>query len=286
MAGSLARRVAVAAVAIPATVGVVYAGGWVLAATLALLGALGAREVFGLAARCGIRAFAGLGCAAAAGFPLLVNLAFGPTPVHLGPWMVLAPALWLLALLGVATAQRAPDGGPLAGAGVTTLGAAYCGGLPAALLLLRHPEGGAGAGAATALALLPLVTTWVCDTCAMAGGAVFGGAKLAPIVSPEKTWAGAIAGALGAVAMAPLWGLLVLRPAGMAVPLGALLACGAFVGTAGQWGDLAESLLKREAGVKDSGGLFPGHGGVLDRLDSLYWTVPGTAAILALGRVL
>ena len=70
------------------------------------------------------------------------------------------------------------------------------------------------------------------------------------------------------------------------MPLWSLVACGLFAGTAGQFGDLAESLFKREAGVKDSGGLFPGHGGVLDRLDSLYWTVPGTTAILALGGVL
>lgn len=282
----MARRVAVAAVAIPLAVGVVYAGGWILAATLALLGVLGARELYGLAAHRGTQAFVGVGCAGAAGFPLLTNLYFGLSPVAVDPWILLSPMLWLLTLLGVATVRRTPESGPLAGVAVTVLGAVYCGGLPAALLFLRHPAAAPGAGAATALALLPLVTTWICDTCAMAGGAAFGGPRLAPTLSPGKTWSGAVAGVLGAVAAAPLWGLLVLRPAGLAVPLGQLLACGAFVGTAGQLGDLAESLLKREASVKDSGGLFPGHGGVLDRLDSLYWSVPGTAAILALGRVL
>jgi phosphatidate cytidylyltransferase len=283
MSGSLGRRIAVAAVAIPLATGVVYAGGWPLVALLAVLGVLGARELFDLAARRGTEAFPATGYAGAALFPILVYLARGESRWDATGWVVLAPAAWLLLAFGVATATRPPERGPLAGLGITVLGAAYAGGLPATLMLLRYPEGGVSAGAATALALLPLVTTWACDTCAMAGGAGLGGPKLAPALSPAKTWSGAVSGAVGAVAAAPLWGTLVVARGGLDVPLWQLLACGVFVGTAGQFGDLAESLVKREAGVKDSGGFFPGHGGVLDRLDSLYWTVPGTAMILAVG---
>ncbi|HXV85771.1 MAG TPA: phosphatidate cytidylyltransferase [Gemmatimonadales bacterium] len=285
MAGSLARRLAVAAIAIPVAIGVVYAGDWWLASTLALLGVLGAREVYALAARRGATAFAGVGSVGAAAFPLLVNLYVGPAALPPDAWLALTPMLWLLVALGAAT-LRAPGNGPLVGLGVTVLGAVYCGALPAALLFLRHPTTPVSPLAGTSLALLPLVTTWICDTCAMAGGAALGGPKLAPTISPAKTWSGAVAGALGALAAAPVWGVLVVRPAGANLSLGQLLACGALVGTAGQLGDLAESVLKRDAGVKDSGSLFPGHGGVLDRLDSLYWSVPGTAAIVALGRTL
>jgi phosphatidate cytidylyltransferase len=281
MAGSLGRRIAVAAVAIPLAAGAVYAGGWMLVGVLALLGVAGAREVFALAARRGIQAMAAVGFAGATLFPVLAYLT--RTQPSIGDWILLLPAAWLLVVLGTATATRSPDRGPMAGIGVTLLGATYAGALPATLIVLRYPPGGADPGPATALAFLPLVTTWACDTCAMAGGAAFGGAKLAPALSPSKTWSGAVAGSLGAVLVAPLWGTLVVGGLGLNVPLWQLVACGAFVGTAGQFGDLAESLLKREAGVKDSGVFFPGHGGVLDRLDSLYWTVPGTALILAVG---
>ncbi|MBI3983428.1 MAG: phosphatidate cytidylyltransferase [Gemmatimonadetes bacterium] len=284
MSGSLGRRIAVAAVAIPLAAGVVYAGGWILVGLLALLGALGAREVYGLAARGGAQPLPGVGYVGAALFPVLAYLARSRADAM--DWIVLAPAAWLLLVLGVATAIRRPDRGPIAGIGVTLLGAAYAGGLPATLIFLRYPSAGAAPWPATALAFLPLVTTWACDTCAMAGGAGFGGPKLAPTLSPAKTWSGAAAGAAGALLAAPLWGTLVVGRAGLAVSLWQLVACGAFVGTAGQFGDLAESLFKREAGVKDSGAFFPGHGGVLDRLDSLYWTVPGTALILALGGTL
>ena len=286
MSASLARRIAVAAVAIPLAVAVVYAGDWMLVGTLSLLGALGARELFDLAAQRNARAFRLSGYTGAALCPVLVYLGFGDGGATAGAWIVLVPALWFLLVLGIATARRPPDGGPLAGVAVTLLGAVYAGGLPSGLVLLRHGGESWSPWGATALVFLPLVTTWVCDTCAMAGGAAFGGPKLAPVVSPGKTWSGTVAGAVGALVAAPLWGMLVVRPAGIAVPLWSLVACGLFAGTAGQFGDLAESLFKREAGVKDSGGLFPGHGGVLDRLDSLYWTVPGTTAILALGGVL
>ncbi|MDH3368365.1 MAG: phosphatidate cytidylyltransferase [Gemmatimonadota bacterium] len=136
--------------------------------------------------------------------------------------------------------------------------------------------------AGTAVVFLPLVVTWVGDSLAMFGGKWFGGPKLAPVLSPNKTWSGAVSGAVGAVVLAPLYGLLVLSPVGVNVPNWQLIVLGLALSIVGQSGDMAESLFKREAGVKDSGTFFPGHGGVLDRFDSLYWVLPATAVLLTL----
>lgn len=281
MAHHMVRRVAVAVIAIPATAGLLYLGGWVMTVALALLGALGALELYRLAGLRQVRALIVPGAVGAALLPVAAWLAL-PAGYAMEPrWVVFLGTWWLIGVVGVAATTRRPDQGPTAGIGVTVLGALYAGGLPAFLLLLRHPRQDSGAAAGTALALLPLVVTWICDSLAMAGGALFGGPKLAPVLSPAKTWSGAIVGSLGALITAPLWGLLVLRPLGVSPSLAVLLACGAAVALLGQAGDVAESLFKREAGVKDSGALFPGHGGVLDRLDSLYWAIPAVALILS-----
>jgi phosphatidate cytidylyltransferase len=121
--------------------------------------------------------------------------------------------------------------------------------------------------------------TWVCDTAAMFGGRTFGGPKLSPVVSPGKTRSGAIAGVVGALAVAPLFSEWLFPRAGLVLGLGQALAIAGVLSVVGQVGDLAESLFKREAGVKDSSRLLPGHGGILDRLDSLYFVVPVTAAM-------
>jgi phosphatidate cytidylyltransferase len=98
-------------------------------------------------------------------------------------------------------------------------------------------------------------------------------------VSPGKTRSGSIAGVLGGLIVAPLFGWLVFPRVGLDIPLWQLIAIAGVLGVIGQAGDLAESLFKREAGVKDSSHLIPGHGGVLDRLDSLYFVVPAAAAM-------
>ena len=97
---------------------------------------------------------------------------------------------------------------------------------------------------------------------------------MAPTISPGKTRAGGIAGLLGGVVTAVVFVPLALTPMGKGFPLGVAALMGLILAATAQVGDLAESLLKREAGVKDSGGLIPGHGGVLDRLDSLYFVLP------------
>ena len=286
MASNLARRISVAAIGIPATVGLIYLGGWALVATLSVLGALGALELYRLAARHDVRALLVPGCVGAALMPVAAWLVL-PRGYGLEPrWLAFVVAAWLLGVLAWAVAFRRPEQGPAAGVGVTVLGALYAGGLPAFLLLLRHTLTAPGAWAGTALAGLPLVTTWICDTFAMAGGSLFGGPKLAPVLSPKKTWAGAVSGTIGALLTALVYGRWIMAPLGAPVGAGTLLACGLAVATLGQLGDVAESLFKREAGVKDSGTFFPGHGGVLDRLDSLYWAIPAVALVLSLAGAL
>ncbi len=128
------------------------------------------------------------------------------------------------------------------------VGVAYVALPGAALLLLRARHGGLG------LVLLLMLAVWASDTGAYAAGRLLGGPKLAPSVSPSKTWSGAV----GGLVAASLVGLCFARPL-----LGAALAAAA------QAGDLFESAAKRRFGVKDSGRLIPGHGGLLDRLDGL-----------------
>jgi phosphatidate cytidylyltransferase len=119
------------------------------------------------------------------------------------------------------------------------------------------------------LCLLGVV--WICDSCAYYGGKRWGRRKLAPVVSPNKTWEGAISGLVGATLFGAIAGTFLLLPE-LGPARGAL--AGAVVSSAGQLGDLVESLWKRGAGVKDSGAFLPGHGGFYDRIDSLLFAGP------------
>ncbi|MBQ9045979.1 MAG: phosphatidate cytidylyltransferase [Oscillospiraceae bacterium] len=118
---------------------------------------------------------------------------------------------------------------------------------------------------------LGCISTWVCDSCALFGGSRFGKHKLAPKVSPKKTWEGSLCGAASAVIVGVILCLLpwYKGAAWWLIILAALVAS-----SLGQIGDLAESLFKRMIGVKDSSNLIPGHGGALDRVDSLLFAIP------------
>jgi len=118
------------------------------------------------------------------------------------------------------------------------------------------------------------VVVWATDTAAYFAGRLIGGPKLAPRFSPKKTWSGAIGGAVAGVVA----GLLVVGVAGLGVgPVTALVAL--LLSAVGQVGDLAESAMKRHFGVKDSGVLIPGHGGIMDRVDGLVVALSVAAAI-------
>ena len=117
--------------------------------------------------------------------------------------------------------------------------------------------------------LLLLAIIWVGDTGAYYGGRAMGRHLLAPKVSPKKTVEGAIAGVLGSVIAGAAGGTWFLHES-----LPTLIWVSVVTAIAGQVGDLAESVLKRSAGVKDSSSIMPGHGGILDRLDSLFFATP------------
>ncbi|MFN2519534.1 MAG: phosphatidate cytidylyltransferase [Candidatus Limnocylindria bacterium] len=164
----------------------------------------------------------------------------------------------------------------------TVAGAVYVGWLLGYLVDLgaAGPAHTARPVAAPLWLLLALVPTWAADVVAYAAGTAFGRRKLAPRISPGKTWEGTIAGFTAAAAAA----LGVAFAGGLPV-LPATVAAFA-IGPIALAGDLFESYLKRRAGAKDSGGILPGHGGVLDRVDSLIAVAPVVAAALALaGRV-
>ncbi len=114
------------------------------------------------------------------------------------------------------------------------------------------------------------LTTWANDTAAYYVGTFWGRHQMAPVISPRKTWEGAVGGVLGSVAAAFACRAWFLESFGATETL----VFGLAIGLAAPLGDLAESVLKRSAGVKDSGHLIPGHGGVLDRVDSLIFTAP------------
>jgi phosphatidate cytidylyltransferase len=276
---NLVQRIIVAAIAIPAVIGIIWIGGWLLAATLALLGVLGAREVYDFARRQGIEPLERTGWLAAAGIPLLAYWAKG-SELHWAEPALYVGAVWLIATLTIAMVRRAPTARPLTSVAVTIFGCLYASGLLAFLIAIRHPTGAATRPLAyVLLTLFPLVITWICDTAAMAAGSAFGGPKLAPVLSPKKTRSGAVGGTLGGVIAALALGKFVINPQGWSFSVGQLLLFGLAVSIVGQVGDVAESLFKREAGLKDSSALIPGHGGVLDRLDSLYFVIPAAAGL-------
>ena len=284
MDANLVRRVGFAVAAIPVALLLVWYGGLPLALLLAVAGALGTRELFGLAERQQIRPARPIGLVSAAAIAPIAYATIAAADVRAivaSAWPY-AAALWLIAVLTWALLARAPAERPLSAVAITVFAVAYTGGLPAFLMDMRHSGHGLRSWAGAWLVFFPLVVTWICDTAAMFGGRAFGGPKLAPTVSPGKTRSGSVAGVIGGLFVAPLFAAIIFPRVGVEVPLWQLTVIAGVLGVIGQVGDLAESLFKREAGVKDSSHLIPGHGGVLDRLDSLYFVVPVAAAMYRL----
>lgn len=284
----LRARVLVSAIALLVGVAAVWAGGWYLAVLAAAIAALGAREFYGLVAP---KAGVPLGWPGIPAAVLLVFLAAHQQSV--GAWA--SRALPVLLLLGLATAVlavllRARERW-LVSSLLAVCGAIYTGGALSFGLFLRYlPEvRGVESGQGLAgflLVMLPVAVTCSADIASYFVGKRLGRTRLAPRVSPGKTVEGSIGGLVAATLTGYLMGLYLddIGALVLSAPICALL--GLVLGIASQAGDLSQSLLKRDAGVKDSGKLLPGHGGVLDRFDSHLFTLPVAYGLVLLARSL
>jgi phosphatidate cytidylyltransferase len=257
-ASNLGRRVLTAAVALPLLLLVLFRGGpGAFGALAGIALAIALHEYFRLLAARGLepQRLTGL----LVGTALLLDVA-RPSGPHPPFW----PAAIVL-LLGRALAR--PDlAGAVPAAAATLLGAVYLGALGGTMVALRSLDPAEGPWRV----LLLLVIVMGADTLAFFAGHALGRHRLAPAVSPGKTVEGALGGVVGGVA-----GAFVVRELGLpGLPALHVAGLGVLVSVLGIVGDLDESLLKRWAGVKDSGALFPGHGGMLDRLDSLLFGAP------------
>ena len=260
----LSSRILVAAVLLPVGLLLFYLGGPVFTAFVALALGLAAWEFGRLFQAAGFQPAIWLGAAGAA------LLALGRA------WDGFASAPWLLTLFVLAAMtthlvayERGRD---LAGTdfAITLAAGVYLGWLGAYLVSLRSLPGGFW------WLLLVLPAVWLADSGAYFIGRSLGKRRLSPRLSPKKTWegylGGVLVGTLGAVGLAALWKVWAGPEFAITYWQAGLL--GLVLSTVTTLGDLGESMIKRQAGMKDSGSLLPGHGGVFDRIDSWLWAAP------------
>lgn len=256
-------RIAVIALGVPCLIIITWRGGIYFLVLVDLVILLGMNEFYRLMSAKGFRPYRLLGtfCAIAFSWYIFYRGAALSFIVTAG-----------LMLIMVGELRRKPEDRSVAHIAVTILGVMYVGWFGSHLVMLRQLPDVVGAGERVGkqLVFFTAAVTWAGDTAAYVCGIAFGRHKLIPRISPSKTVEGAAGGLLGAAAM----GLLCAQTfASFLTPLvGTLL--GLTAGFFGMLGDLVESLIKRDVGIKDSATLIPGHGGVLDRFDSLLFTAP------------
>jgi len=273
------KRVATAAVLIPFVVGLVVWGSTaIVALAVALVTLLALFEYFALGEAIGHRAYRFW----TATCTLLLVFAQWNAPIQgpramgrmvdwvgiLGLWlpMPLVEDVLFFFLVGVAVltlSTKRPMVEALPAAGISSSGLLLVA-FPLTYAIRIHHIPSLG----PAVLFFVLVITWIGDTAAYFVGRAIGKHKLAPVLSPNKTWEGTIASIVGALLVA-----IAFAPR-INIPLLHLLAMAAVGNVAGQVGDLLESAYKRSAGIKDSGSILPGHGGVLDRIDALILAIP------------
>lgn len=266
--GGLGSRLIVAGWGIPILIGFTWLGGWWTALLVAGIVAFGQIEYYRLMEALGRKPLVILGLSGGLSIVLLWQVGGAQ---DLG---------WTLGLIFVGIALAGLLGKHSHQDVITTFsGVIYPALLGGAFLIVRHHEG-AVPESGRWLALGVWGSIWICDTAAYFGGRAFGKTPLMPAVSPKKTVEGFAAGAFGTLLFTLAWWYFGLISLDLAF---ALFAASALIG---QLGDLVESLLKREVGVKDSGRFLPGHGGILDRFDSFFAAAPVLAAYLFLRGLL
>lgn len=262
----LGKRILTAALGIPIAVYVINYGEWLFAAAVLILTLLAWHEFYTILQTKNIKVYYNLGMLANIS---ILGCAWLGNSQEFVMVLFLATMLTLLKIVMSSTKFTVVD------AAFSLLGICYIGMSFAYLLLLRFTDsslylttfwGQYPAGAA--YLWLAFVGTWASDTFAFFIGTYLGRRKLCPLISPSKTIEGSLGGMLGSVIAIISLGIIFKLPIGHSIVMGIL------VGIAAPAGDLVESAIKRFAGVKDSGQILPGHGGILDRFDSILFTVP------------
>jgi phosphatidate cytidylyltransferase len=262
---NLAVRVVSALVLFPFAVWMTWLGGPWFAVLVGLVAALSAAELV-LMFEKRLPPTGWLGILGAAACPIGAWLwTMGGKPFQ--DWSGVLSAAAVVAILVAAMAQEGELAQAPRSAALGALAWAYTGLLPAAVVALRENAG-------WQWVVLLFVVTWANDTLAYFTGRFLGKRPFAPRISPKKTWEGFWGGAVGSVLGALAVKALFLPRLGL--PAAALVGAGAAV--LGPLGDLGESMLKRAAGVKDSGRIIPGHGGLLDRIDAVLFVAPWVVA--------
>lgn len=264
----MGQRIRTAIVAIPIALCLIKLGGLPFALGVLLLGLVGFREFQDMLTKDGIQVYRAMGMA---GTCLLILAAGAGHGDWLLPLVTLFSLLVMLEGLYCYAQGHFPEN-----TGLTCMALVYLG-LPFAhFILLRELTGHVHTlplwgpmSLGEALLWTVMFATWASDTFAYFGGRAFGRTKLLPRVSPKKTREGALCGFIGCVLTVWLLGNVWLG-----YPLLPVLLLGIGIGIFAPLGDLVESILKRSCDIKDSGNFFPGHGGVLDRCDSLIFSVP------------
>ena len=265
------QRILVAVIGIPALLGVLcFAPDWATALLVSLLCVIGCHEFMAAAAPLKARRW-WLFAAALSVFTVFTvyfrGAAFADTTIFaLMPWLLAA----LLVVLFIAAVQvygtddelTFPDLCAVAVSGLVIPLALSC------LVRLRMLDYGAG------LVLIPLVSAFMSDALALFGGMLLGKTKLAPRVSPKKTREGAVSGLVGGMVGMILYRIFFFLCTEVQLHLGWCVLLGLVGAVLGQLGDLSFSCVKRQCGIKDYGRLLPGHGGVLDRFDSVIFAAP------------
>lgn len=263
---NLGQRVAVGVIFIPVILGLSWYGRHAFLFLIAVIIGVGLVEFYNLAQQKNLRPQRELGIMCGLSIALCIYAGYADKI-----WLLLAGFLVLL-LLAELFRKPEPNSSPLLNVAATIFGVVYVAGLLSFLVLIRELPRATNSEYAHAGSwmIMIFVTIWVCDTAAYFVGKGFGKHKLYERVSPKKTWEGA----MGALFFAVLAALVChatfvkgLRTIDAAV-------IGVLAGTVGQMSDLVESLFKRDAGVKDSSVLIPGHGGMLDRFDSEMLVAP------------
>jgi phosphatidate cytidylyltransferase len=263
LSAGIVPRVAVIVIGVPCLYVITLRGGIFFLLLVDLIILAGMTEFFRLMEAKGYRPSRLLGYAA--------SIAVSVHVYRGGPALTLVVTLILLMIM-IREIFRPRVDKAVTNIAVTVLGVMYVGWLASHFVLLRELPGRLGVDPdyGARLVFFAALVIWVCDTAAYVVGITFGRHKLIPRVSPAKTWEGAVGGTLGGALAG--WACAVAFLPFITPSSGALM--GLVSAVLGQLGDLVESLLKRDAGIKDSAELIPGHGGILDRVDSLLFSVP------------